>query len=270
MKYFLITILILFNFTINAQNGQSDKNIINTIIGKIDSRDLKCSSEIDSAKINFKSKETFYNIVPEGYIKVNAYRHHPFLIELLKKKGIIFSISEDPEMDIYYENNGERYQLITNCYCKASNELIKLKHGNQFIKNIEREADSLYVTSKLNDVFDYPNDIDDYFIIYPKAKGFFDQKIQIQKDFFENFKFPNDFLHSLDKRDFLAKTNFIIKKDSKVSKIKITIKFKQKENQKFKNNITNQLKQFIQNANWKAAVSSGVNVDCKFDINFYN
>lgn len=271
MKKSLTILLILFSFAIKAQEVESEKNAVNTILGKIDRRDLSCSSEIERAKIDFKSKETFYYIQPEGYLDIDANRHRPFLIELLKKRGIDFVVSPEVEMQyVWQENNGEQYQVKTNCYYKASNELLNLKYGSHFIKNIQKTADSLYVISKLNEVFAYPDEVDDYYIIYPKAKEFLDQKIQIQQDFFENFKLPNDFILSSDKRDFLAKTNFIIKRDSKIADLNIKIEFKNSENQKFQDYIVNQLRKFIENANWKAAVSSGVTVDCRFDINFYN
>ena len=271
MKKSLTLLLILFSFVIKAQEIETKKDAINTILGKIDRRDLSCSSEIERAKIDFKSKETFYYIQPEGYLDINANRHRPFLIELLQKRGIDFVVSPEVEMQyVWHENNGELYQVKTNCYYKASNELLNLKYGSYFIKNIQKTADSLYVTSKLNEVFAYPDEVDDYYIIYPKAKEFLDQKIQIQQDFFENFKFPNDFIQSSDKSDFLAKTNFIIKRDSKITDLKIKIEFKNPANQKFQDYITNQLKTFIENATWKAAVSSGVTVDCRFNINFYN
>ncbi|MBA4277282.1 hypothetical protein [Flavobacterium sp.] len=271
MKKSLSILLILLSFTIKAQEIESEKNTFNTIIGKIDRRDLNCSSEIERAKIDFKSKETFYYIQPEGYLKIGANRHHPFLIELLKKRGIDFVVSPEVEMqNVWYENNGELHQVKTNCYYKASNELLNLKYGSHFIKNIEKTADSLYVISKLKEVFTYPDEVDAYYIIYPKAKEFLDQKNQILKDFFENFKFPNGFIQSLDERDFLAKTSFIIKRDAKITDLNIEIEFKNSENQKFYDYIVSQLKRFIENANWKAAVSSGVTVDCRFKINFYN
>lgn len=270
MKKSLTILFILLNIAIKAQESPSDKNTVSTIIGEIDKRDLKCFSEIERAKIDFKSKETFYYIEPKGYLKIGANRHRPFLIELLKKRGIHFFTSPEIEMSFWYENNEERYQLGTNCYYKASNELLNVKYGSHFTKNIEKTADSLYVISKLNEVFAYPDEVDDYYIIYPKAKDFLDQKIQIQQDFFENFKFPNGFIQSSDKRDFRAKTNFIIKRDSKVSDLNIEIEFKNSKNQKFQEYIVNQLRKFIENANWKAAVSSGVTVDCRFNINFYN
>lgn len=271
MKKSLTLLLILFSFVIKAQEIESKKDTINTILGKIDRRDLNCSSEIERAKIDFKSKETFYYIQPEGYLDIDANRHRPFLIDLLKKRGIDFVVSPEVEMQyVWHENNGEQYQVKTNCYYKASNELLNLKYGNHFIKNIEKTADSLYVISKLNEVFAYPDEVDDYYIIYPKAKEFLDQKIQIQKDIFENFKFPNDFIQSPDKRDFRAKTSFIIKRDSKIADLNIELEFKNSANQKFKDYIVNQLRTFIENSNWKAAVSSGVTVDCRFNINFYN
>lgn len=271
MKKSLIILLILVSFAIKAQEIELEKNAVNTIIGKIDTRDLSCSSEIERAKIDFKSKETFYYIEPEGYPKIGANRHRPFLIELLQKKGVHFDISPEVEMQyVWHDNNGELYPVKTNCYYKASNELLNLKYGSHFIKDIEKTADSLYVVSRINEVFEYPDEVDDYYIIYPKAKEFLDQKIQIQQDFFENFKFPNGFIQSSDKRDFRAKTNFIIKKDSKIYNLKIEIEFKNSENKKFKDYIVRQLRSFIESANWKAAISSGVTVDCRFNINFYN
>lgn len=107
-------------------------------------------------------------------------------------------------------------------------------------------------------------------MIYPNATEFLEQKAQIIKDFFTIFKFPNCFLKSINQRDFFAKTNFLIKTDSKVSYINIEIKFTNFENKKFTDSIVNQLKIFIENANWKAAISIGVLVNSKFEINFYN
>lgn len=270
MKKSLTILFILLNIAIKAQENPSDNNNVNTIIGEIDKRDLKCFSEIERAKIDFKSKETFYYIEPEGYLKIGANRHLPFLFELLKKRGIHFSNSPESEMSYWYENNGERYQLGTNCYYKASIELLNIKYGSHFRQNIEKTADSLYVISKLNEVFTYPDEVDDYYIVYPKAKDFIDQKIQIQQDFFENFKFPKGFIQSSDKSDFRAKTNFIIKRDSKISDLNIEIEFKNSKNKRFQDYIVRQLRKFIKNANWKAAISSGVTVDCRFNINFYN
>ena len=270
MKKSLIILLVVLSFTTKAQQNISNKNTINTIIGNIDKRDADCSSEIERAKKDFKLRETLYYIIPEGYILHNATRHHPFLIDLLKKRGIHFLTSPETELSLWDNSTGEMYQIATNCYYKASNELLNLKYGSHFIKNINKTADSLYVVSRLNDVFEYPNEVDSYNIIYPKAKDFLDQKNQILKDFFADFKFPSGFIQSSDNRDFMAKTNFIIKRDSKVSDLNIEIEFKNYENQKSQDYIVNQLRKFIENANWIAAISSGVIVDCRFNINFYN
>jgi hypothetical protein len=271
MKNALTILFIIFSFIIKAQNISSDKNSFNTIIGKIDKHALNCFSEIKRAKIDFKKKETFYYIEPEGYLDINANRHHPFLIELLQKKGINFAHSPEVEFISYYgEKLGEMFPKMSNCYYKTCNELLNQKYGSQFIKNINKTADSLYVISRINDVFEYPSEIDHYYIIYPKAKEFLEQKIEIQKDFFSNFKFPQGFIQSSEKRDFIAKTNFVIKKDSTISDVKIEIEFKNYENNKFSDDIVDQLRTFILNANWRAAVSSGVVVDCRFNINLYN
>ena len=137
-------------------------------------------------------------------------------------------------------------------------------------KNITKTADSLYILSRIDKPFQYPYEVDHYCIIYPKATDFLEQKNQIQEDFFANFKFPNGFIQNTNQRDFLARTTFIIKRDAQISDISVEIEFTNPENKKFNKAITNELTKFIENTNWKAAVSNGIMVDCKFDINFYN
>ncbi|MFD2939982.1 hypothetical protein ACFS3A_08035 [Flavobacterium notoginsengisoli] len=221
--------------------------------------------------MDFKFQEIFYYIEGEGYLDIGYNRHHQYLKELLKERQVKFAYSNEPELSLYQiGNDSESYPAITNCYCKASNELLNLKYGRNFTKQIERTADSLYVMNRIEIPFEYPNGVDDYCLIYPNANEFLDQKMQIQKDFFTVFKFPNGFNKTSNQRDFFAKTNFIIKRDSKISDINIEIKFTNPENIKFSDSIINQLRKFIENANWKAAVSSGVIVNSKFDINFYN
>lgn len=256
---------------VKSQEKNLDRNSINTIIGVIDKRDSNCLSEIERAKTDFKFKEIFYDIEPEGYLDSDSKRHHPYLKELLKEKQIDFFYSTEVEFSLFRVGNEvESYPAVTNCYYKASNELLNLKYGHNFTKQIERTADSLYVISRIEIPFQYPNEVDNYCMIYPSATDFLDQKRQIQIDFFTIFNFPKGFLKSVDQKDFFAQTNFIIKRDSKISDITIEIKFTNPENKKFSDSIINQLRTFIENANWKAAVSSGVLVNSKFDINFYN
>ncbi|MGO4773820.1 hypothetical protein ACEN2I_19380 [Flavobacterium sp. W22_SRS_FK3] len=50
----------------------------------------------------------------------------------------------------------------------------------------------------------------------------------------------------------------------------IDIKFPNIENQKFENDIITQLRNYIENANWNAAVASGIKINSSFEMNFYN
>lgn len=254
-----------------AQVNNLDKNTINTIIGVIDKRDVNCKSEIERAKMDFRFQEIFYYIEPEGYLDSDSKRHHPYLNKLLKKRGIEFRESPETEFSLFHIGDDvESYPAITNCYYKASNELLNIKYGSNFTKDIEKTADSMYVMSRIDDPFQYPTGVDNYCLVYPKAKDFLDQKIQIRKDFFSNFKYPAGFMRLIYKRDFMAKTMFIINRDDKVSNIKINLEFENSENQKFYNDIVNQLIYFIENAKWQAAVSGGIKVNSSFEINFYN
>lgn len=271
MKIVIILLLILNIHFAKSQENILNKNSIQTIIGVIDKRDVNCFSEIERAKIDFKYKETFYYVIPEGYINSNYNRHYSYLINLLKAKGINFSQSDNPEFSSFWNSNDENgYSLVTNCYSKASNELLNVKYGKNFTKNIERAADSLYVMSRIEIPFEYPHELDDYCMIYPKAADFLDQKTQIQKDFFSSFIFPEKFIQSNEKRDFFAKTKFTINRDNSVSNITVKIEFKNQKNEKFYNSIINQITNFIKHASWTAAVSNDIKVNSNFDINFYN
>ncbi len=256
---------------VKAQEKNLDKNSIQTIIGKIDIRDIKCLSEIKKAKQSFKHIEILYDIIPEGYIDSDYKRHYPYLKKLLKEKGIDFYESHDFDSSSFWMSDGEsKYTLVTNCYCKASNELLNLKYGTHFIRDIKKSADSLYVMSRIDIPFDYPFGVDNYCMIYPKAGDFFDQKLQIQKDFFSYFVLPKNFIQSNEKRDFFAKTKFRINKDNSISNITVDIEFKNRLNEEFYNLIADQIINFIKNADWTAAVSNNIKVNSNFNINFYN
>lgn len=271
MKKLFVLLLIIQILFVKAQEKKLDKHSIKTIIGRIDKRDVKCLSEINRAKVDFKSQEVLYDIIPEGYLDSDYNRHYPYLINLLKEKEIDFRQSYEPEFSSFWSSDDQnRYPLITNCYCKASNELLNAKYGQKFIKNIEKTADSLYVISRIDIPFEYPNGVDDYCLIYPKAGDFLDQKIQIQKDFFSSFVFPKKFIQSNEKRDFFVKTKFTINRDNSVSNISIVIEFKNPKNEEFSKYITDQITTLIKHADWQAAVSNGIKVNTNFDINFYN
>ncbi|KAF2342556.1 hypothetical protein [Flavobacterium tistrianum] len=267
-KLFVILFLTQILFT-KAQKKNLDKNSIQTIIGIIDKRDVNCLSDIKRAKLDFKYKEVLYDIIPEGYLDSDYNRHYPYLINLLKEKGIDFR--ESYGLDTFWSSDGEkRYPLIQNCYCKASNKLLNAKYGQNFIKNIEKTADSLYVMSRIDIPFEYPYGLDNYCMIYPKAEDFLEQKKQIQKDFFSSFVFPENFIQDNEKRDFFAKTKFTINNDNSISNITVKVEFKNPKNEKFYNLIADQITAFIKNADWTSAVSNGIKVNSNFEINFYN
>jgi hypothetical protein len=271
MKKLFTLLFIIQILLVKAQEKKLDKNSVQTIIGVIDKRDTNCLTEIKQAKIDFKTQEIFYKLIPEGYLDSDYNRHYPQLIRLLKEKGIDFRQSNDTEFSSFWSSDDEnRYPLITNCYCKTSNELLKEKYGQNFIKNITRTADSLYVMSRIEIPFEYPFGVDNYCLIYPKARDFLEQKIEIQKDFFSYFIFPEKFTQSDERRDFIAKAKFTINRDNSISNVIVKIEFKDKKNEQFYNSIVSQITEFIKHADWQAAVSNGIKVNSNFDINFHD
>jgi hypothetical protein len=269
MKKLFTLLFIIQILLVKAQEKKLDKNSVQTIIGVIDKRDTNCLTEIKQAKIDFKTQEIFYELIPEGYLDSDYNRHYPQLIRLLKEKGINFSESRDLDPS-WISDNETIYPLLSNCYCKTSNELLKEKYGQNFIKNITRTADSLYVMSRIEIPFEYPFGVDNYCLIYPKARDFLEQKIEIQKDFLSSFKFPKKFIHSNEKRDFYAKTKFTINRNNLISNITVKIEFKNSKNEEFNNFLTDKITEFIKHADWQAAVSDGIKVNSNFEINFHN
>lgn len=269
MKKLFTLLFIIQILLVKAQEKKLGKNSVQTIIGVIDKRDTNCLTEIKQAKIDFKTQEIFYQLIPEGYLDSDYNRHYPQLIRLLKEKGINFSESRDLDPS-WISDNETIYPLLSNCYCKTSNELLKEKYGQNFIKNITRTADSLYVMSRIEIPFEYPFGVDNYCLIYPKAGDFLEQKIQIQKDFFSYFIFPEKFTQSDERRDFIAKAKFTINRDNSVSNVIVKMEFKDKKNEQFYNSIVSQITEFIKHADWQAAVSAGIKVNSNFEINFHN
>jgi len=269
MKKLFTLLFIIQILFLKAQEKNLDKNSLQTIIGVIDKRDKNCLIEIKRAKIDFKTQEVLYELIPEGYLDSDYNRHYPQLILLLKEKGINFSESRDIG-PYWISDNETTYSLISNCYCKTSNELLKEKYGQNFIKNITKTADSLYVMSRIEIPFEYPYGVDNYCLIYPKAGDFLEQKIEIQKDFFSSFEFPKKFIQSNEKRDFYAKTKFTINRNNSISNITVKIEFKNSKNEEFDNFLSNQITEFVKHADWQAAVSDGIKVNSNFEIIFYN
>ncbi|MFD1601930.1 hypothetical protein ACFSJW_17955 [Flavobacterium artemisiae] len=267
-KLFAILFIVQILF-VKAQEKNLDKNSIQTIIGQIDKRDINCFTDIKRAKIDFKKQEVFYELLPEGYLDSDYNRHYSHLISLLKEKEINFSESRDLDPSWILDDK-TRYPLISNCYCKASNALLKEKYGQNFIKKITKTADSLYVMSRIEIPFEYPFGVDNYCLIYPKAGDFLEQKIEIQKDFFSSFVFPKNFIQSNEKRDFYAKTKFTINRNNSISNITIKIEFKNSKNEYFNNFLINQITEFVKHAHWEAAVSDGIKVNSNFEIIFHN
>lgn len=269
MKKLFTVLFIIQILLVKAQEKNLDKNSVQTIIGVIDKRDTNCLTEIKRAKIDFKTQEVLYELIPEGYLDNDYNRHYPQLIRLLKEKGINFSEFRDLDPS-WISDNETTYPLLLNCYYKTSNELLKEKHGQNFIKNITKTADSLYVMSRIEIPFEYPYGVDNYCLIYPKAGDFLEQKIEIQKDFFSSFKFPKKFIQSNEKTDFYAKTKFTINRNNSISNITVKIEFKNSKNEEFNNFFINQITEFVKHADWQAAVSDGIKVNSNFEIIFHN
>jgi hypothetical protein len=111
MKKLFTLLFIIQILLVKAQEKKLDKNSVQTIIGVIDKRDTNCLTEIKQAKIDFKTQEIFYELIPEGYLDSDYNRHYPQLIRLLKEKGIKIIGTDYESMDLS-EDRGSFSDLL--------------------------------------------------------------------------------------------------------------------------------------------------------------
>lgn len=247
----LIFSILFLNCASKKQSTQNSS--YPTEIGLIDKLDSTCLNEIAEAKTDFKKMEIYTQVFPEGYLGVKATRYFGELKELLKQRNIEFGWETVLESHKAYSGNS-LYTLNYSCYQRTMNTLIDQKYGSKFISKLKNEADSLYVLRRSDEIFNTAH-VDDTLIVYAKSKSYWEQRSEIQRDFFRGFKFPVGYEGEEIKKSFVADVQFAIRKDGSISDFIIKTKFENELNTKFKDYFEREIIAFLKSCKWQPSTA---------------
>nr|WP_294936376.1 hypothetical protein [uncultured Flavobacterium sp.] len=266
MKRCCILIFMMLFLSCTSKKLISGNNFT-TIIGGVDKSDTKCLSEVNQAKSDFKKKEV-YSYISGGCTSLKSTRYHPEFKELLHEKNIEFRWESGPETETILKD-GKPYILNFSCYQRAMNKMIEKKYGADFILNLEKQADSLYVLRRTDEVFSYAH-IDDTLVVYVKSKAYRGMRTQINNDFLHDFKIPDGFLDTGEKNNFVSAVQFTIYKDGSISDFVIKTTFKNPGNNKFKAYFEKEIIAFLKGSQWKAATVHKITVHSSMPLTLHD
>lgn len=227
---------------------------LETIIGKIATRDTACLKQIDSAEKKIRQDRLIYYL----YMTEMSYgRNLEELKTLLKPYGIgceLFLTS------CLYSGDGRRY-----CYVDYMNQTIKNKFKKGFIDSLEVKADRIYLTKNIDRVYNAMDQYDET-IFYPKAKSAESQREDTGKEFFSTFKYPKDFSFKHDKYIGRSIVEFILYRNGKIKNLKIETEFEQKINNRFIPYFDNEIKTFVSKTKWIPRKQRGISVNGRLSL----
>jgi hypothetical protein len=234
----------------------SELDSIESIIGKISTKDTACLKEIDYAKQIIKKDSLIYNL----YMTQMSYgRNLEEFQKLLKPYGIGCEI------------------LLTSCighgkgrsYCCTDyiNQTIKNKFKKGFIDSLEIKADRIYLTKNINLVFQNMDEYDKT-IFYPNAKSVQSQRDDVEKDFLSTFKFPKGFDYKHKRYIGRSSVKFILYRNGMFKDVIINTEFEQKTNNKFIPYFDNEIKKYVKQIKWIPRKQRGITVNGELGLWF--
>ncbi|WP_298309027.1 hypothetical protein [Flavobacterium sp.] len=237
-----------------------------TMIGKVDTRDSNCFSEIERAKKDFSNGNmTYYDY--KGYGS--------------RTRNIDFFQNEIEKLKIKYElvlvgcmsGTIVTHSFIPrdNCYRSCMDKLVNDKFGKDFFKKLDNKSDSLYVIENIRKgyVFNF-SECDDNVIRYKKSLGkkYNQQFKDIDKELDSLITYPKDFKYKNEKYYSWSTCSFVINEDGSISKLKLETTFQNKYNYRFQKYFEDKIKNFVLSSNWVPAMSHGIVVKSEWDVNF--
>lgn len=239
------------------RNSKSD--CLNTIIGKISTKDSGCLRQIDLAQERIDKDSLTYYL----YMSQLSYgRHLEELKKLLKPYGI--------DCKIFLTSCIGQRKGRSNCYVDFMNETIKSKYKKGFIDSLEAIADRAYLNKNISKVF-YSMDEYDETIFYPNAKSIKTQREDVENDFFSTFKYPKDFDFKHIRYVGRSNVEFILYRNGEIKDLKIDTEFEQKNNDVFIPYFDNEIRKFVNKIKWLPRKQRGIKLNAGLGLWFpYN
>lgn len=259
-----IVVLILFSLT-NCKTKNKIQNIseYDPIAGvsipmekeEIKYWDSLCNAETKRAEIDIRKNKLVYTHL---FGMVETYRSNIEMDSLLAKNSIT------TEENGYFCTVPWEKQ---NCYGKKMENEISLRFGTKFIDSLRQVAENIYVSKHRNDIFKFEDcDMTSRYYGTEDYSEFFDN---YKKDFFKDFKYPENFKYKNEKKYSYSNAYFILHKDGKISDLEISSTFQNKENEKFRIEIEKQIENFVKKSKWKPATARGTIVNSEMSLTFH-
>lgn len=237
-----------------------------TYIGKVDTRDSNCFSEIENAKKDFgRGNFTYYNYLGHGS---RTFRSMDIFQNEIEKLGMKY------ELVMVGCTGGtliaKSFIPRSDCYKDCMSQLVNEYYGKAFFEKLEEKCDSLYVVANIDKVFE-PESVDMHLIRYKKSLGkdYSAQFSDVKKELSDIMVYPDDFKYKNEEYYSSTSCYFTIRKDGKISDLSLTSTFQNKYNYKFRKYFEEKLRQFVLDAQWIPATSHGILVNSSWSVTFH-
>lgn len=217
--------------------------------------DSLCTAETKRAKIDINKNKLVYTYLLG---MVDTYRSDKEMDSLLLK----YSITTSEEL--YYCTVPWEKQ---NCYGKEMEIEISKRYGTKFIDSLRQKAEDIFIKKHRNDTFKFEDcDMTSRYYGTDDYSEFFDK---YKRDFFKEFKYPENFKYKNEKYYSYTSADFILHKDGSISNLVIDTTFQNKENEKFRKEMEKQVENFVRKAKWRPATARGTIVNSEMSLTFH-
>lgn len=275
MKYIL---LIFFFLVVSCRERESSNDLKNTVIAHNETeyyiyKDENRTIIVKDTMCPFEEKRALLD-VEKGIMKI-------YFSYLVRKRGLDidyaiesskhlskFNILVDTTFDEY--SMGSVHTGLFKIYCYQDKMLaeIEKKYGTTFLDSICDLVEKEYVLKNPDKIYETTEC--DGASLYPGAKDFNDMLDKSKRDFFNQFKYPEDYVYKNEKYFSYTIASFIISKTGKISNLKVKSTFQNPKNEKYTDYFENEVMKFINDVKFLPATSCGIPVKSKLELVFFH
>jgi hypothetical protein len=228
---------------------------------EIDTLDENCLKEIKRAKEDIKNNKIVFTRI---FHLIDLYPRKFEMDSLLKQSNI--SVVEG------YGSCFHTPGIRKHCYKEEMDKEISKRFGSKFIDSIYDIAERIYVQKHINDTFKY-EDCDRNNSYYkgtsPRLRSNDPKVKNYSNDFFKDFEYPVGFKYKNEKNYSYSSVYFYLLKDGTIGELEIETTFQNQENDNFKKQIEDKIKEFVLKTKWKPNTAKGIAVNSIMELTFF-
>lgn len=218
--------------------------------------EVDCNSEKNKAQNDFKYKN--YTWTDFEGLRFDVFGDEEF-IELLAKNNIKQKFAS---ISCIISGN-EKFE---NCYEREMNQLLKNKFGGKFFDSLKIVAKKEFILKRKDSIFSF--EICDQTSRNPKTSDYNEQFKLDDKDFFENFTYPENYIKRKNNKDLYSytSTNFLLMKNGIAKDFKTESYFINSKNKIHENSFNLKVEKYSKSIKWKPATIQGIPVNSYMEV----